>query len=345
MPELRQDYATKEWVIIATERAKRPHDFVKGRSDPPSLPVHDPNCPFCPGNEHLTPGELFVLRDGGRGAEDKEASGTSATGWRVRVIPNKFPALVPDGRPKRSRHGLYLRMDGIGQHEVVIETPEHDKTLALLTLQQVTDVVRAYRARYRALNENPANELVLIFRNQGERAGTSLVHPHSQIVATPIVPVPIRRQLYEAERHYDAMGRCVYCDILAHELKVGERIVVDNEHFVAFVPYAAKGPFETHILPKNHQASFGELSDEHLVDFAAVLRTVLRKLYFGLKSPDYNFAIITAPHYQQGEPHFHWHLRILPRLTTPAGFEMGTGMFINVSLPEENAQFLRQVET
>jgi UDPglucose--hexose-1-phosphate uridylyltransferase len=334
MPELRQDYATKEWVIIATERAKRPHDLIKGRSDPPPLPDHDPHCPFCPGNEHLTPGELFALRDGASPTEQ----------WRVRVVPNKFPALVPDGRPQRSRRGLYLRMEGVGQHEVVIETPEHNKTLALLTVEQVTDVVRVYRARYQALNENPANELVLIFRNHGERAGTSLVHPHSQIVATPFVPVPIRRQLYEAERHYDAMGRCVYCDILAHELEAGERIVVDNTHFVAFVPYAARGPFEVHILPKVHQASFGELPDEQLDDFAATLRTVLRKLYFGLKNPDYNFAIITAPHYQQNEPHFHWHLRILPRLTTPAGFEMGTGMFINVALPEENAQFLREVE-
>ena len=335
MPELRQDYATKEWVIIATERAKRPHEFTKGRADPPPLPERDPHCPFCPGNEDKTPPEVFAIRNN---------TPPDTTGWLVRVIPNKFPALVPDGRPQRSRQGLYLRMDGTGHHEVVIETPEHHKTLGLLTHKQVEDVVQADRARYQALNADPANELVLIFRNQGERAGTSLVHPHSQIVAMPIVPVPIRRQLYEAERHYDALGRCVFCDIIAYELEVKERIVLDSDQFIAFVPYAARGPFEVHILPKTHQASFGELRDEQVSDFAGVLQTVLRKLYFGLKNPDYNFAIITSPHYSQGEPHFHWHLRILPRLTTPAGFEMGTGMFINVAVPEENAQFLREVK-
>ncbi len=335
MPELRQDYATKEWVIIATERAKRPHDFLKGRSKPQPLPPYDPHCPFCPGNEHMTPPEVFAIRNG---------TSPNTLGWRVRVVPNKFPALVPNGRPRRVRVGLYLRMDGVGHHEVVIESPEHDKTLALLTQQQVEDTVRAYLFRYRSLNSNPANELVLIFRNQGEKAGTSLVHPHSQIVATPIVPVPVRRVLYEAERHYDALGRCVFCDILEHELNCNERIVAENQNFVAFVPYAARVPFEVHILPRQHQASFGELPDEQVGAFAAILRLVLRKLCFGLKNPDYNFAIITAPHYSQGEPHFHWHLKILPRLTTPAGFEIGSGMYINVALPEENAKFLRELE-
>lgn len=335
MPELRQDLATKEWVIIATERAKRPHELVKGRSEPPLLPEYEPQCPFCPGNERNTPPEIFAVRDG---------TPPDEKGWKVRVIPNKFPALMPNGRPHRARHGIYLRMDGVGHHEVVIETPEHHKTLALLTQEQVEDVIQAYRVRYLALNADPANELVLIFRNQGERAGTSLVHPHSQIVATPIVPVPIRRCLYEAERHYDALGRCVFCDIIEHELSVGERIVVDNRYFLAFVPYAARVPFEVHILPKQHQAAFGELPDDQISDFAMTLRTVLRRLYFGLKNPDYNFAINTAPHYSQGEPHFHWHLRILPRLTTPAGFEIGSGMYINVALPEENADFLRNVK-
>ncbi|MCS7192515.1 MAG: galactose-1-phosphate uridylyltransferase [Armatimonadetes bacterium] len=335
MPELRQDYATKEWVIIATERAKRPHDFLKGRPEPTPLPSYDPKCPFCPGNEYMTPPETFAIRDG---------TLPDASGWLVRVVPNKFPALIPNGRPRRSRSGLYLRMEGIGHHEVVIESPEHDKTLALLSQSQVEGVAKAYRSRYQALNANPANELVLIFRNQGEKAGTSLIHPHSQIVATPIVPVPIRRVLYEAERHYDAMGRCVFCDILEHELDCGERIVCENQHFVAFVPYAARVPFEVHILPRYHQASFGEFPDEQISDFAAILKLVLCKLYFGLKNPDYNFAIITAPHYSQGDPHFHWHLKILPRLTTTAGFEIGSGMYINVSLPEENAKFLRECE-
>lgn len=335
MPELRQDFATKEWVIIATERAKRPGELVKGRTEPPPLPEHDPKCPFCVGNENQTPPETFAIRDG---------TPPDVPGWKVRVVPNKFAALVPDGRPKRSRRGLYLRMDGVGHHEVIIEAPEHNKTLALLTQQQMEDVIRAYRARYLELNQNPANELILIFRNQGERAGTSLVHPHSQLIATPIVPVPVRRCLYEAERHYDALGSCVFCDILRHELESRERIVLDDEHFVAFVPYAARVPFEVWVMPKSHHASFGELSDELLCDFSSALRTVLRKLYFGLKNPDYNYVIITAPHYSQGEPHFHWHLRILPKLTTPAGFEIGSGMYINVSLPEENADFLRGVE-
>ncbi|MCS7224380.1 MAG: galactose-1-phosphate uridylyltransferase [Armatimonadetes bacterium] len=334
MPELRQDFATKEWVIIATERAKRPEDFVKERSEPDRLPERDDKCPFCPGNERMTPEETYALRNG---------SGPNEPGWLVRVVPNKFPALVPDSRPYRSRSGLYLRMKGVGFHEVVIETPRHDKCPATLTEDEMTGVVSVYKQRYSELNRNPTNELILIFRNQGKQAGTSLIHPHSQIVATPIVPPAVRRTLYEAERFYDAMGRCVHCEIVNYELRVQERVVMDEPDFVVLVPYAAQVPFELTIIPKFHQASFGEIPDDKIGPFARVLWTTLRKLYYGLKNPDYNFAIITAPHYSQGEPHAHWHLRIRPRLTTPAGFEMGTQIFINTSLPEENAHFLRQV--
>ncbi len=333
MPELRQDYATKEWVIIATERARRPEEFAKSREEPVRLPERDPHCPFCPGNEQMTPPEVLALRDG---------AVPDGPGWLVRVIPNKFPALIPDGRPHRSRSGIYLRMEGVGFHEVVIETPRHDQTLALLSPQEMERVVAVYRERYRQLNENPCNELILIFRNQGKQAGTSLIHPHSQIVATPIVPPAVRRSLYEAERYYDALGRCVICDIIDYELRVQERIVSDDPEFVTVVPFAAQVPFELLIIPKLHQASFGELLDDQIPSFSGVVRGALRKLYFALKNPDYNFAIFTAPHYTQGEPHSHWYLRIRPRLTTPAGFEMGSQIYINVSLPEENAQFLRQ---
>ena len=245
MPELRKDPISQRWVIIAAERGQRPSDF---RTEAPIVEVNPRVCPLCPHNEDRTPPEVFAIR--------LDGSQPNTPGWLVRVVPNKFPALIPNGRPQRVRLGLYLRMEGIGHHEVVIEAPEHDKTLALLSQHQVEDVVRAYRARYRALNANPSNELVLIFRNQGERAGTSLVHPHSQIVATPIVPPPIRRALYEAERHYDALGRCVFCDIIEHERELGERIVAENRYFVTLVPYTARVPFAVPILPLEHQATF-----------------------------------------------------------------------------------------
>ncbi len=333
MPELRQDPATREWVIIATERARRPHDFQKKAPPSPSA-ARDAGCPFCPDNEHMTPEQDFVIPDTGAGDGR----------WRVRVVPNKFAALLPQGGPERRQSGIFREMAGYGKHEVIIETPRHDQPIALMDRLQVEDIVRAYRARYRALREDTNLELILIFKNHGRAAGTSLAHPHSQLVATPVVPTTIRLRYDTATRYHDDTGQCIYCVIRDEELKRGERIVLESEEFVAVHPYASRVPFETWILPRRHDSCFGHIADESLSDFAAVLQTLLRKMYFGLGNPDFNYVVHTAPIEDEDKHYYIWHLQILPRLTVQAGFELGSGMHINVALPEETAAFMRELE-
>lgn len=332
MPELRQDPATKQWVIIARERAKRPHDFMR-QSPPPPLPAYKPDCPFCPGNETMTPAETLAYRKGGA---------ANGPGWWVRAVPNKYSALVPSGSlSRREEEGLFRKMDGVGQHEVIIETPRHNLCLPFMEDKQVEEVLLAYRERYLTLREDPRFKLIIIFKNHGLAAGTSLEHPHSQLVATPIVPLNIRHRFEKAASHFDDDGTCVYCDILREGLRVGSRMVMETERFAVFHPFASRAPFETWILPKEHQASFGSMSMEDAKEFAKVLKTTLLKLYKGLNDPAYNYIIHTAPIKDEHEDYFHWHLQILPRLVTPAGFELGTGMFINAALPEETAAFIR----
>jgi UDPglucose--hexose-1-phosphate uridylyltransferase len=333
MPQLRQDPTTKEWVIIAKERSKRPNDFKKVK---PVIekPPYQENCPFCPGNEHLTPHETLAYRAGG--AADSKA-------WWVRVVPNKFSALITEGSLERKEENKFFRMmDGVGIHEVVIESPIHNQLLPLMEDKQIEEVLLAYRERYLALREDLRIKLIIIFKNHGEAAGTSLDHTHSQLVGTAVVPSNIRKKLEEATRYYDDRGRCVYCDLIQKEIAFGKRIVMDSETFVVLQPFASRLPFETWIIPKAHQASFGLISIGDSKQFAKVLKTTLSKLYSKLNNPDYNYVIHTAPIKDEQEDYYHWHLQIIPRLTTPAGFEMGSGIYINVSLPEETAQFLRE---
>jgi UDPglucose--hexose-1-phosphate uridylyltransferase len=333
MPQLRQDPTTKEWVIIATERAKRPHDFRKAEPIIEKLPYKE-GCPFCSGNEHLTPHETLAYRTGGR---------PDSKGWWVRVIPNKFPALSPEGSLERNEEkGFFRMMDGVGIHEVVIESPLHDQLLPLMEDKQVEEVLIAYRERSLALKEDPRIKLIILFKNHGEAAGTSLDHTHSQLVGTSVVPSNIRKKLEEAARYYDDRGRCVYCDVIEEELRFGKRIVEHTEKFVVIQPFASRLPFETWILPKTHQASFGLISIEDSKAFSKILKSTLYKLYSKLNNPDYNYVIHMAPIKDEWEDYYHWHFQIIPRLTTPAGFEMGSGIYINVSLPEETAQFLRE---
>jgi len=333
MPQLRQDPTTKEWVIIAAERSKRPHDFKKTKTLT-ERPPYKEDCPFCQGNERLTPHESLAYRRGGP-ADSK--------GWWVRVIPNKFPALSPEGSwDIKEEKGFFRMMDGMGIHEVVIESPIHNQLLPLMEDKQVEEVLLAYRERYLALREDPRIKLIIVFKNHGEAAGTSLDHTHSQLVGTAVVPSNIRKKLEEAARYYDDHGRCVYCDTIKEELKLGKRIVMDTERFVVLQPFASRSPFETWIVPKEHQASFGLISMEDSKTFAKVLKTTLFKLYSKLNNPDYNYVIHTAPIKDEQEDYYHWHLQIIPRLTTPAGFELGSGIYISVSLPEETAQFLRE---
>jgi len=328
LSEIRQDPATKEWVILASNRVKRPHDFGK-KQQKRSLPPYEPSCPFCPGNERLSPEE--ILRYPAEGS-----------GWRVRVITNKYPALVPQGSPQQSGEaGFFTKMNGVGAHDVIVETPVHNRFIPLMEDQEVEELLTVYRERYNQLSRDPRVKVIIIFKNHGEAAGTSLIHPHSQLVATPIVPAELRQQFEVAIAHYDETGRCLYQDIIDHELRAGERIVMNTGGFVVFHPFASRMPFETWVMPKKGQASFGNVPTKDLASLAQVLRITLLKLYLSLNDPDFNYVINTVPVGDESKDYYLWHIRIVPRLTSIAGFEIGSGMYINAAFPEETAEFIR----
>jgi UDPglucose--hexose-1-phosphate uridylyltransferase len=331
MPELRQNYFTKEWVVIATERAKRPEE-LKLKREPKVIPERVPSCPFCPGNENLTPPEVM------------RAAASAGDGWQVRVIPNKFSALAREVEPQRKVQRLRRTIDGFGVHDVIVETPDHSEVMAEMSDAHVANILRVYKARYDELSLDPRIAHVTIFKNHGVDAGTSLEHPHSQLIAAPVISQQVRQRFEEAMRHFDDFGVCVFCQTIQEELADQSRLVMVNEHFVAMEPFASPTPFCTHIYPRRHMASFGDISGSEIADLARMLRSVLGKLYYGLQNPDFNYTIRTAPAELVGAKYFHWYLSIIPRLTRVAGFELGSGMFINTVLPEAAAEFLRNVK-
>jgi len=331
MSELRLNRATKEWIIVAKERAKRPYEFYAERHRE-KLPAFDPTCPFCPGNENKTPPEVFALRD--------PQTKPNHPGWRIRVVTNKYPALDPTTKINRITGEFFKSATGVGKHEVIIESTQHNKSLATLSLKQVQEICKIYWRRYGVLKDDKRFKLIIIFRNHGISAGTSLKHPHSQLIALPLVPASIRHLLEEAMRYYDDHGSCVFCDMIQEELLHKKRIILDSRDFVVFHPFASRTPFETWIVPKKHHACFGNIDPKEVRAMAGVLKEVLGKLYLKLKDPDYNLMIRTAPIKDALEDYYHWYIQILPRLTTPAGFELGSGVFINTSLPEDTAKFI-----
>jgi len=327
--EIRQNKVTRQWVIYARARRRRPKDFQREtitRKQPSAL---DERCPFCPGNESMLPPVIMERRRSG------------SNGWLTRVVPNKFPALTPEGNTDRYRKDIYVAMHGYGRHEVVIESPLHNRQIADMSLEEVGAVIETYHARYVDLMEEHRNMMTIIFRNHGPLAGTSLIHAHSQIIVTGMVPHHIRWREEEAQRYFDEWGRCVYCDMLEYEAREQQRVIVENHSFLAFVPFAADVPFEIWILPKKHAADFGSVSDSEKLDLASTLQVCLSGLHHKLNDPDYNYVINTAARFRAGEPQLHWYLQIRPRLTTQAGFEIGSGISINPSVPEEDAAFLR----
>jgi UDPglucose--hexose-1-phosphate uridylyltransferase len=330
MPEIRQSIVTKEWVIIATERAKRPEEFAEQKRPlTESLPVHDADCPFCPGNEEL---DLEIMR-------------TPAAGdWQVRVVHNKYPALSCEGERRRVFDGVHRKVSGVGRHEIVIESPRHNVSLALETPEEVALTLKTFQARGLEIARDPRFEHIIYFENHGSAAGTSLQHPHAQLIALPMVPYDVRTRMEEARRYFDDTGDCVFCFNWRGEMAAESRIVFESKYFIAFIPYAAFSPFHLWIFPRRHQPTFLTATEEELDDLGRVLRTVLRKLYFGLRDPDYNYVVRSAPLHDPGRDYLHWYLTIIPRITRSAGFEMGSGMFINTALPEESAKYLRSVE-
>jgi UDPglucose--hexose-1-phosphate uridylyltransferase len=325
MGTLRQDPTTNEWVILAPERAARKGPDLPTR---PPAPAHDPGCPFCPGNEGQTPPEVARF----------PASGP----WELRVVPNRFPALTPHGSTERDGDRLSREMEGPGVHEVVIESPVHDERFDEMSPERLTNVVAMWRDRYRLLVAEPWAKAVVVFKNFGERAGTSLEHPHSQILATPVVPPDAFHACQVAARYYDDTGHSVYLDLLARETEEGIRMVAERGRFAAVVPFAGRLPYETWIAPRSQQASFGDLGDEDLGDVALLVRDVVGALRRSAGDPDYNLVVQSAPVGEERSPAFVWHMRLLPRLVTAAGFELGSGMSINSVAPENAAQALRR---
>lgn len=334
MPQLRKNPITREWVIIATERSRRPGDF-KVSEDLSGRPAFSPGCPFCPGNELMTPPEVLSYRS--------PDTLPNTSGWWVRVVPNKFPALAIEGNLDRTGFGMYDMMNGIGAHEVIIECTDHDKSIGTVSPVQAQEALWAFRDRCLDLRQDRRFKYILLFRNHGKVAGASLEHPHSQLIALPMVPQDVMLQLEGAARYYDYHERCIYCDMVKQEINFGERIVCVNDAFIAFCPFASKYPFETWIMPRDHSRAFVEEERPRVNDFAAILQDVLQRIAACLNNPPYNFTLCTAPINQDRERDFHWHMAIMPRLTIAAGFELGTGIFINVATPEDCARHLRSV--
>ncbi|MCA9770766.1 MAG: galactose-1-phosphate uridylyltransferase [Myxococcales bacterium] len=330
MPELRKDPILNRWVIIATERAKRPQDYDHEVDIPKGGP-----CPFCPGMEHMTPRETLIYR----------TSSTSAlgAGWNVRVVPNKFPALKIEGDLDRRGVGLYDIMNAVGAHEVIIETPDHGKPLAEQPVDQVERVIWAYRDRALDLQKDPRFRYMLIFKNHGAAAGATLDHPHSQLIALPTVPEIPHEEIKECERFYGYKERCLFCDILRQEMGDRSRVVDENDDFLTFCPFAPRFPFETWIAPKRHMPRFEASSESVLQNFARSLSLLLRKINKSLRNPPYNYMIHSSPVAYDRPQCYHWHLEFTPKLTRVAGFEVGTGFYINSTRPEDAARFMREL--
>ncbi len=330
MPELRKDPIVGRWVIIATERAHRPTDYAQ-----PVATQEGGFCPFCPTNEDQTPSEVLAYRP--------DSSRPNTPGWKLRVIPNKYPALKIEGGLSREGIGLYDKMNGVGAHEVIIETPDHHRHLADLTEKEIEDVLWAYRDRIMDLKKDTRFRYVVLFKNHGRAAGATLEHTHSQLVALPIVPRNITNEMRGAKEYYEYKERCIYCDIIRQEQSDGRRVVMENANFIVVEPFAPRFPFETWVLPKHHASAFEDGQKQEYQDLAHALRTTLRKLAIALERPAYNFILHTSPFHERENPYYHWHIEIMPKLTNVAGFEWGSGFYINPTPPEEAAAALRDV--
>lgn len=330
MPELRKDPVIGRWVIISTERGRRPSDFVHIREQ-----KRGGFCPFCPGNEDKTPPEIFAVRPSG--------SSPNTPGWSLRVVPNKYPALRVEGELNRRGEGIYDMMNGIGAHEVIIETPDHQKTLGDLDTTVIQETFKVFRERILDLRKDTRLKYVMVFKNHGAEAGASLEHSHSQLIATPIIPKTVIEEMEGARKYFGFKERCIYCDIIRQELKDGLRLVYEEEQFLAIEPFAPRFPFETWILPKRHASHFEASTDEILRHLALTLKVVLQKINRALQDPPYNFVLHTSPMQEDHLDYYHWHIEFMPKLTRVAGFEWGTGFYINPTRPEDAAKYLGEI--
>jgi UDPglucose--hexose-1-phosphate uridylyltransferase len=330
MPELRKDPITGRWVIISSDRSKRPAEFPDQRTR-----KREGFCPFCAGNERTTPREVLAYRDSGQPNEP---------GWRLRVVPNKFPALQIEGDLNKQGEGMFDKMSGLGAHEVIIESPDHNASLASLPGRAMEEVLWAYRDRMEDLKKDRRFQYTLIFKNEGLTAGATLEHSHSQLIALPIVPIQVQEEIEGSRKHYGLKERCIFCDIIRQELQSRSRVVMETQAFVALAPFAPRFPFETWLMPKRHISCFSCSTDEDFKDLAFLLQDTLRRIDKALSSPPYNYVIHTSPFKEEINDYYHWHIELMPKITTVAGFERGSGFYINPTPPEEAAKFLREMK-
>jgi len=330
MSELRKDPISGRWVIISVERGKRPVDFIS-----PSQRKRGGFCPFCHGNEYTTPEEIMAFRPPG--------TIPNSPGWTLRVMPNKFPALEIYGELNKAGVGIFDMMNGIGAHEVIVETPDHMLSLATMPLKALEDVLWAYYLRLTDLRKDRRFKYVLIFKNEGDAAGASLEHSHTQIIALPIIPMLVKEETDSAKHYYGLKERCIFCDVIHQEIESQKRIIYENSQYVALAPFAPRAPFETWILPKRHESNF-QPPNKNFSSLAEILQVILKQMDKILEVPPYNFVIHTSPFQDEINEYYHWHIEILPKLTKIAGFEWGSGFFINPTPPEESAKFMREAK-
>lgn len=330
MPELRKDPVLGRWIIISEERSRRPTDFVVDK-----IQSKGGFCPLCPGNENTTPPEVLVY---GRSS----SAPPNSPGWSLRVVPNKYPALVIEGNLDKEGVGLYDKMNGIGAHEVVIESPDHDEPFIFLPPERMIQVFRSFRDRLIDLGRDTRFKYVMIFKNTGKAAGASLEHSHSQLVALPILPRMIVSELEGSLSYYKYKERCIYCDIIRQELRDDIRVICQNDQYIAMVPFAPRSPFEMWIMPKAHHSSYIAMDDSSYASLSMVFSETMRRLDACIPDVPYNFVLHGAPLRSEPLEHFHWHFEIRPKLTTIAGFEWGSGFYINPMPPEDAAKFLKE---
>ena len=339
MGELRKDPILGRWVIISTERSKRPGSYMI-QKEPYETDKKD--CPFCLGHESNTPPEIYAVRP--------SRSKPNTKGWKVRVVPNKYPALGIDAPLKKKGFGLFDMMTNFGAHEVVIETTDHKREIYEQSTEEIVDWISVIQTRVEDLHRDIRFRYLLVFKNKGREAGASLSHPHHQIIATPVTPKRVREELVGSETYFKLKERCVFCDLIEQELENKVRIVYENSAFVSFCPYASRFPFEIWILPKHHCIDFyDEIVKNDIKLLANALKSTIAKLNTVLPGTEYNYLIHASPnrfsrrgYWKTIQDDFHWHIELFPRLTRTAGFEWGTGFYINPTSPEYAAKLLRE---
>lgn len=334
--ELRRDPTSGAWVAIASARSRRPSDFriIHGEQKTGT-------CPFCYGSEHMTPPETLAL--------GRDIKAPNEEGWQVRVVPNKFPAFsldydgsMDEDSLSEGQDGLYVRIPAVGIHEVLVESPEHDRTFGTHSQSQMEKILTAMVMRFRALKQDDRLKYLQAFKNWGRAGGASLSHTHCQLIAVPTVPVVVQVELNHAKKHKDKTGRCLYCQTVTDEIGQGERVLKESEYFLAFCPYASKFPYETWIVPKRHSAAFEDISEDQVTDLATMLRLIVGTFELAFDDVPYNIVWHTSPWNGDFGAYYHWHLELLPRLAIIAGFELGTGYYINPTAPEVAAAALRE---